>query len=160
MYVSDDMLRGTEDEPRAVDVYSRHFAPVARVGFMVRSWGRCRLGFSPDGLVGADGLVEVKSRRQKKQLLTVVSDQAPPENLAQMQAGMFVSGRQWCDYISFSGGMALWVKRVYPDPKWFEAIIAAVEKFETNAAEMVAKYNAATEGLPMTERVVELEMVI
>lgn len=158
-YVSDDMLRGSEDEPRAVEVYSQHFAPVTPVGFMVRSWGRCKLGFSPDGLVGSDGLVEVKSRRPKKQVLTVVADEVPAENMAQIQAGLLVSGRAWVDYVSFSGGLHLWVKRVLPDPKWFDAIAAAVESFETTATEMVAKYTAAVEGLPLTQRV-ETEIVI
>ncbi len=158
-YVNDDMLRGIDDEPRAAAVYSQHFAPVTPDGFMVRSWGRCQLGYSADGLVGDDGLIEVKSRRQKKQLLTVLSDEAPAENMAQLQAGLFVSGRDWIDYISFSGGMHLWVKRVLPDPRWFEAITYAVEAFEDTAAEMVAKYNAAVDGLPMTERAV-MEMIL
>jgi hypothetical protein len=158
-YVNDDMLRGIDDEPRAVDAYSEHFAPVTRVGFMVRSWGRCQLGFSPDGLVGDDGLIEVKSRRSKKQLLTVVSGEVPAENMAQCQAGLFVSGRQWLDYVSYSGGMHLWTVRVNPDPRWFDAIVAAVEAFEETAAEMVAAYHAAVEGLPLTERPIT-EMVI
>jgi hypothetical protein len=43
----DDMLRGTEDEPRAVEVYSEHYAPVTTTGFMVRDdWG-FRIGYSP-----------------------------------------------------------------------------------------------------------------
>ena len=160
MYVSDDMLRGIEDEPYAVEAYSEHYGvPVQSCGFMIRSWGGCRLGYSPDGLVGDDGLVEVKSRRQKKQLLTVVSDEVPAENMAQLQAGLFVSGRKWIDYISFSGGMHLWTKRVTPDPRWFDALTTAVEHFENTASEMVAAYNRGIEGMPMTERV-DLEMVI
>ena len=84
---------------------------------MVRSWGRYKLGYSPDGLVGKDGLVEVKSRRQKAQVLTVVSGEVPAANMAQLQAGLFVSGRDWIDYISFSGGMHLFPIRVYPGPE-------------------------------------------
>ena len=118
------------------------------------------LGFSPDGLVGDDGLIEIKSRRAKKQLTTILSGEVPAANMAQMQAGLLVSGRQWCDYVSFTGGMPLWRKRVTPDPQWFQAIVQAVEQFEKTVAEMVAAYNAAIEGLPMTERVVEEEIVI
>jgi hypothetical protein len=151
-YVNDDMLRGTEDEPRAVEAYSQHFAPAITDGFMVRSWGRCRLGYSPDGLVGTDGLLEVKSRRQKGQLMTVVAGEVPAPNMAQCQAGLFVTGRQWLDYISYSGGMHLFPIRVLPDPKWFAAIVAAVDAFEQTAADMVAAYMTAVEGLPLTER--------
>lgn len=159
-YTSDDMLRGIEDEPRAVDVYSEHYAPVTKVGFMVREFGGYKIGFSPDGLVGDVGLVEVKSRRQKNQLTTVLADEVPLENMAQLQCGLLVAGRAWIDYISFSGGMPLWVKRVYPDKRWFTAIAAAVVEFENNSAEMIATYRARTEGLPLTERVTEMEMVI
>jgi len=159
-YVSDDMLRGIEDEPRAVDVYGKHYAEVTTVGFMIRDdWG-FKIGYSPDGLVGDDGLIEVKSRRQKKHLQTILADEAPSENMAQLQCALLVSGREWIDYVSFSGGMALWVKRVYPDPKWFGAIVAAVDTFEKTAAGMLAAYEAATAGLPTTERINLDEMVI
>ena len=150
-FISDDMWRGIDDEPRAVDVYSAHHAKVTPSGFMVRDdWG-FELGYSPDGLVGDDGLVEVKSRRQKKHLRTVLADEVPAENMAQCQAGLFVSGRAWCDYISYCGGMRLWVKRVEPDPRWFAAIVEAVAAFEKAAEEMADKYLKAVDGLPMTE---------
>lgn len=160
VFVSDDMLRGTDDEPRAVEVYAAHFAPVTATGFMVRVFEGFRIGYSPDGLVGDDGLIEVKSRRAKKQLQTILEDSVPAENMAQLQCGLLVSGRAWVDYVSYCGGMPLYVKRVEPDTEWFEAIIAAVTTFEATAAQMVADYTAATEGLPATERVIELEMVI
>jgi hypothetical protein len=159
-YVSDDMLRGIEDEPRAVEVYSEHFAEVTTVGFMVRDdWG-FSIGYSPDGLVGDDGLIEVKSRRAKKHLQTILADEVPAENMAQLQCGLLVSGRKWCDYISYSGGMPLWVKRVEPDQRWFDAIAETVEAFEFAASGMVAEYERATQGLPVTERITEQEMVI
>ena len=159
-YMSDDMWRGVADEPRAVAKYSEHYAQVTTVGFMVRNdWG-FQIGYSPDGLVGEDGLIEVKSRRQKKHLTTILSDQVPPENMAQLQAGLLVSGREWIDYISFCGGMPLWVKRVLPDERWFKAIVAAVETFEETAARMVADYRTKTEGLHATEREVEMEMIV
>lgn len=160
VYVSDDMLRGHDDEPRAVDVYAEHFAPVTATGFMVRDdWG-FRIGYSPDGLVGDDGLIEVKSRRAKKQLQTILDDAVPAENYAQLQAGLLVSGRAWVDYVSFAGGMPLYVKRVFPEPDWFDAIVAAVTSFELAASLMVEQYREATRGLPMTERAVELEMIL
>ena len=158
-YVSDDMWRGIEDEPRARDKYAETYAPVEQVGFMVREWDGCQLGYSPDGLVGDDGLLEIKSRRQKKQLATILADQVPPENVAQCQAGLFVSGRDWLDYISYCGGMPMYVKRVTPDPRWFKAIVAAVEQFEKEAVAITAAYRKATDGLVMTERAVEMEMI-
>jgi hypothetical protein len=147
------MERGTMDEPYARDAYSEHHAPVTELGFMVRQFDGFKIGYSPDGLVGEDGLIEIKSRAQKAHLKTVLADEVPAENMAQLQAGLLVSGRAWIDYTSYCGGMRLWRKRVYPDPAWQTAIIAAVEQFEKTASEMVSTYLAATEGLPETERI-------
>lgn len=160
-YVSDDMERGWEDEPRARDAYAEHRGvEVAEMGFMVRDdWG-FPIGYSPDGLVGDDGLIEIKSRRPKKHLQTILADRVPAENMAQIQCGLLVSGREWCDYISYAGGMPLWVKRVYPEPTWYAAISDAVRVFEEIAVEMTADYRSAVVGLPMTERVTEMDMVI
>ena len=153
VFVSADMFRGTMDEPIARDAYSRHVGkPVVELGFMIcDDWGYS-IGYSPDGLVGGDGLIECKSRRQKKHLSTILADEVPLENMAQIQCGLLVSGREWCDYVSFSGGMPLWIKRVTPDVRWFAAIVLAVETFEMDAALMVAAYTVSVAGLPMTER--------
>lgn len=160
---SADMMRGVEDEPYAIAGYAEHHAPVTECGFMVRTWERdgmtCRLGYSPDGLVGDDGLIEVKSRRGKRQVETVLSGEVPAENMPQLMAGLFVSGRDWIDYISYAGGMHLWTIRVTPDPRWFDAITAAVEAFEANVTDTVAAYQRAVAGLPLMERPLE-DMVI
>lgn len=155
------MERGTLDEPYARDKYSEHHAPVTELGFMVRQFDGFKIGFSPDGLVHEDGLIEIKSRAQKIQLKTVLANEVPAENLAQIQCGLLVSGRSWCDYVSYSGGMKLWTKRVYPDPDWHAAIIDAVEQFEQTASEMVSRYLDSTADMPMTERIdhyLELEL--
>lgn len=152
VWVSDDMMRGNMDEPIARDLYSNLYAPVTESGFMVRDdWG-FPIGYSPDGLVGEDGLIEIKSRRPKSQLATIIADAVPLANMAQLQAGLLVSGRKWIDYVSFAGGMPMFVKRVLSDDRWAEAIVEAVSTFEQTAAQMVATYTAAIEGLPMTER--------
>jgi len=153
IHESADMLRGTLDEPYARDLYSEHYAPATEVGFIVRDdWG-FRLGYSPDGLVGDDGLIEIKSRRQKKQLATILADEVPLENMAQIQCGLLVTGREWLDYVSYCGGMPLYVTRVLPDPKWHAAIIDAVTIFEETAAQMLEAYAVAVDGSPLTERI-------
>ena len=148
-----DMLRGTLDEPFARDKYAEHYAPVTEVGFMVLDYIGFKIGYSPDGLVGEDGLIEIKSRRQKKHLSTILADEVPLENMAQIQCGLLVSGRNWLDYVSYCSGMPLYVKRVEPDPKWSQAILAAVEAFEVSAAQMIDTYDAAVKGRPATERI-------
>jgi len=151
-YVSDDMMRGQCDEPLARAVYAEHYAAVEQTGFMLREESGWRLGCSPDGLVGDDGLLEIKSRRPKNHVKTVLADSVPLENYAQLQAALLVSGRSWVDYVSYAGGMNLYRKRILPQADWFRAIIAAVVALENNAMEMQRFYGEATDGLPMTER--------
>lgn len=151
--MTSDMWRGVESEPFARDKYSEHYTPAAEVGFMVREEDGWSLGFSPDGLVGDDGLIEIKAPRAKTHLRTILADKVPSQYMAQCQTGLLVTGREWIDFVSFCGGMPLYVKRVHPDPAWHEAITAAAIKFEQDITALVANYRAATAGLPMTERI-------
>lgn len=150
-FTNSAMERGNLDEPIARGKYSEHHAPVTEVGFMVRTFTGFRIGYSPDGLVGDDGLIEIKSREPKKHLATILADEVPAENMAQCQTGLLVSGREWIDYVSFCGGMPLWTKRVLPDPKWHDAILDTAELFENIALDIMARYHEATDGLPETE---------
>lgn len=152
-FTSASTERGTLDEPYARDAYSEHYAPAVEVGFMVRDFGWGKIGYSPDGLVGDDGLIEIKSRNQKIQLRTILADEVPLENMAQVQCGLLVSGRDWLDYVSYSGGMPLYVKRVLPDPKWFAAILESVQTLETTVEEMIDTYEKAAKGRPLTDRI-------
>jgi putative phage-type endonuclease len=151
--MNSDMWRGVELEPYARDAYSKHHAPAVEVGFMVRDEGGLKLGYSPDGLVGEEGLIEIKCPRAKGHLNTILADAVPPYYMAQLQAGLLVSGRDWIDFVSFCAGMPLYRKRVYPDPQWNGAITAAVVAFEINAERMTSDYLARVEGLPTTERI-------
>ena len=152
---SRDMERGTYEEPIARGLYAEHFAPVKEISFMTRVITRdtcpVQVGYSPDGLVGEDGLIEIKSRRQKKHLDTIIKDAVPPENMAQLQCGLLVSGREWIDYVSFCGGMPLYVKRVIPDERWQDAILTAVEAFEGQVVPIVTDFERLTWGMYPTE---------
>jgi hypothetical protein len=148
-----DMTRGTLSEPFARDIYGEHYAPASEVGFMVRDFGTYKIGYSPDGLIAEDGLIEIKSPRQKKHLATILADEVPLEYMAQCQTGLLVSGREWIDFVSYNGGMPLWHKRVEPDDKWQAAIKEAVEALEAVAEAMIDSYKTRTAGLPQTERI-------
>lgn len=159
-FTNSDMQRGHDVEPIARDLYAEtRKVSVTQVGFMVLEEDGFRLGYSPDGLVADDGLIEVKAPRAKTHLWTHLSGRIPVSHMPQIQAGLRVTGRGWCDFISFYGGMPPFIQRVYPDQKWFDAIDAAARKFEADAAEMETKYRNATNGLPMTERLlVDMEI--
>jgi predicted phage-related endonuclease len=163
-YISDDMLRGEEDEITARDLYSKHYAQVKQVGFITNDDFGFEIGYSPDGLVGDDGLIEIKSRRQRFQVQTIVEHwrdgTTPSEYMLQVQTGLLVTGRKWCDLISYSGGIPLAVMRVEPDEAMQDAIKAACKLTEQKIAEVIADYDAAVEGqrLIATERRIEQEM--
>lgn len=145
-YVSDDMLRGTEDEIDAVELYSKRYAPVERIGFMTNDkWG-FTIGYSPDGLVGDDGQVECKSRKQKLQMQTYVEyvarDTIAPEFMIQVQTGLLVSERKWCDLISYCGGLPMATVRVLPDATIQDAIIAAATAFEERMKVAMETFNS------------------
>lgn len=166
-YVSDAMLRGHEDEIRACDLYEKHYAPVTQVGFVTNNkWG-FTLGCSPDRLVGDEGMVEVKSRGQKFQVQTICDyfdDGSTPDDFTlQVQGELLVTGRKWCDLISYSGGLPMVTMRVEPDPVVQDAIVDAAAKFESRINEVVANWTAALASdarLIPTERVIEQEMYL
>ena len=151
VHVNADMERGNLSEPIARDIYAEHYAPVEEVGFMLLDTPAYRIGYSPDGLVGEHGLIEIKAPRAKTHLTTLLANEVPLGNMAQCQTGLFVSGREWLDFISYHGGLPLFVKRVKPDPAWFNAIQSAAEQFEGTAAAMMADYTTAIHGRPATE---------
>jgi hypothetical protein len=166
-YISDDMLRGHEDEIEARLQYILNYAPVQEVGFITSDrWG-FTIGYSPDGLVGNDGLIECKSRRQKYQLQTIVENVSeetiPADYTVQIQTGLLVTGRKWCDFITYCGGMDMAVIRVFPIPGVQEAIIKAATAFEAKVQAVVDKYHAVKKSsarLLPTERRVEQEITI
>lgn len=145
-YTSDDMLRGQEDEFEALSLYAKHHAPTEHIGFITNDkWG-FTLGYSPDALVGSDGLVECKSRRQKYQVETflvhVAEGTIPQEYAIQIQTGLLVSERKWCDLVSYSGGLPLAVMRVEADPQVQDKILAAAESFEGRLRDAMDRYRA------------------
>lgn len=148
-----DMWRGVESEPIARDLYSSHYELATEVGFMRLDEDGWSLGYSPDGLVGDDGLIEIKAPRAKTHMNTILTGEVPAYYMGQCQAGLFVSGRKWIDFVSYVGGMPLFVKRVLPDEKWQDALVGACLNFERTAVEITDRYHAAASNFPITERI-------
>lgn len=168
-YISDDMLRGNEDEADALAMYVDQFEPMAKAcGFVTKDFGGFQIGYSPDCIVGDDGLAECKSRRQKYQMQTIASQACneppwiPPEHILQCQTGLLVTERQWLDYISYCGGMPMAVIRIYPNAELHSAIVEAAEVFEASVREAVKRYLDAGQFLRMakTERKERGDMIL
>lgn len=163
-YIGDAMLRGKEDEFLARDIYAERYAPVDEVGFITNDDLGFTIGYSPDGLVGDDGLIEIKSRVQKYQVQTIVENAVPDEFMLQLQTGLFVTGRKWIDFISYSGGLEMVTMRVLPDDRYQGAIKEAATGFEAKVSAAVETYRARQADPNMrlvpTERKVEQEMFV
>ncbi|MBX4389892.1 hypothetical protein K4H03_27830, partial [Mycobacterium tuberculosis] len=80
-------------------------------------------------------LIECKSRAGKYQVQTIATNEVPAEYMIQLQTGLLVTGRKWIDFISYSGGLPMFVKRVEPDLLMQGAILAAATAFEAKVAE-------------------------
>lgn len=140
-FIGSHMIRGREDEIRARAIYAdRYGVEVEQVGFVTCDFPWGRIGASPDGLVETQGMIEVKSRLMKHQVETILADAMPADYLLQVQTALLVTQRGWCDFVSICGGMPLFVKRVYPDPKVQGAIIDAACAFEGRMVEAQEKF--------------------
>lgn len=166
-YISDDMLRGQSDEIMARALYAERYAPVQDMGFVTNDCWGFTLGCSPDGIVGEDGMIECKSRRQKFQVQTVVENLAidggetiPAEYVMQIQTSLLVTEREWVDFISYSGGLPMVVIRVWPNEAVQNAIIETAGEFERRLREKMQIYLQATDGLIPTERRIEEEITL
>jgi len=98
-FVTPAMQRGTDLEPVARQRYEdEHFAQVEQVGYIQRGEF---FGVSPDGLVGADGAIEIKCPGPPEFVRYMVTREISRGHYAQMQWLLFITGRSWCDYIVF-----------------------------------------------------------
>ena len=114
-------IRGHEQEGVALNLYeAREEVKVQKVGIILNRG----IGYSPDGLIGTDGLIEIKTKLPKFQVGVILSGEVPKEHVAQCQGGLWASDREWIDFISYWPGMPLFVKRMHRD----EAMIRKIEE--------------------------------
>lgn len=86
-------------------------------------------GYSPDALVSANGLTEIKTKLPKFQVSVILADEVPKEHVPQCQGGLWISEREWIDFISYWPGMPLFVKRMYRDEVMIRRIAERVKTF-------------------------------
>lgn len=155
-FVSFDMQRGLDDEPYAVQQYIKEYDHEYKYcGFVINNSLGFPLGFSPDALIGDDGLIEIKSKLPKLQVKTILDhicgrteDLIPSENMMQVQAGLFVTKRKWCDFISFCNGNQMMTVRVEPIEEFQEAIETAAISFEATLRANMELYLEAVKKDP------------
>lgn len=134
-YNNDHLERGKamEDEARQLYVFARD-AELDRVGFIRREWGEplgahYAAGCSPDSLVGNDGLLEIKTKLAHLQCEALLDKRLPPEHVAQVQGQLWISGRQWCDFVSYWPKLPPLIVRVQRDDTYIQRLQRGVEVF-------------------------------
>lgn len=150
-FYGDYMARGHLLEPLARDIYAQHRAPVQECGFVTCDFDGTVIGYSPDGLVGDDGLIEIKSPRQKNHLRSLLSNEVPAEYVPQVQAGLAVTGRAWCDYISYAPGLPQFIHRCERDELAIAQLIAAAKAAEAELQRLMRLYTLMSDIFPATE---------
>lgn len=127
------MQWGTDTEPQARAAYEfLHGAEVVETGFVLHPSIE-GFGASPDGLVGDDGLIEIKCPNTATHIDTLLSETVPAKYFTQMQAQMACTGRAWCDFVSFDprlpADMQMWVSRVCLDAAFLADMESEVSSF-------------------------------
>lgn len=138
-YVSPYMDEGRENEPLARTGYElARDVEVEQIGYAHHPRIN-RTGASPDGLVGNDGLVEIKCPKTDTHLKYLLGGVVPEEYIPQMMWQMACTGRKWCDFVSYDRrvpeDLSLFVVRLERDEKVIAEMEAGVEQFisELNA---------------------------
>lgn len=137
------MQWGIDTEPLARAAYELLTdCMVDQVGFIKHpsiEW----TGASPDGLIGADGLVEIKCPNTATHIDYLLKGEVPAKYQPQMLWQMECTGREWCDFVSFDPRMPkalqIFCVRYMRDEAKLEEIREAVETFLAEVAETVAK---------------------
>lgn len=150
-YVSDAMQWGKEQEAQARDIYQlMRNVEVQQVGLVLHPTIDMACA-SPDGLVGNDGLVEIKCPNTATHIQTLLDEAIDLRYIKQMQFQMACTGRLWCDYVSFDprlpAEMQLFIARVERDPKMIAELEAETRTFlaelDATLARLAEKFHLA-----------------
>jgi putative phage-type endonuclease len=135
-YTSPAMQHGIETEAEARKVYELVTCEtVEEVGLCVSDCGRW--GASPDGLVGNDGQIEIKCPNLETHHNYILSGKLPTDYIQQVQGQLLVTGRKWCDFVSYFPNLQPFIVRVYPDLEFQKILENALIKFDADLKKLV-----------------------
>ncbi|MFW0778395.1 MAG: lambda exonuclease family protein [Rickettsiales bacterium] len=141
-FTNEHMEWGTQTEPQARSMYELESGnEVHQVAFIRH--GRLKAGCSPDGLIGDLGMIEIKCPKTTTQIETHLSGKMPAQHKAQVQGQLWVSGREWCDFVSFdpriNGSATYFCTRIERDEDYIAELSQKVESFEIELKELIGK---------------------
>lgn len=138
-FASSDMQYGIDNEPLAKrDYMLKNFTYVRQVGFIENNeWS----GVSPDGLIGSEGMIEIKCPKYNTQLRLLRDCEVQKDYEMQMQFQMFVSGRQWVDFYSWRHDLEPFQKRYFRNEGIITILKNELEIAITKAIVRIKQYN-------------------
>ena len=139
-YTNAAMEWGTEHEADAIKAYEdANQCVVTPVGFIEHSaW----IGASPDGLVGDEGTTEVKCPNSTTHINYILTNRVDPKYKAQIQGQLWVSGRKWCDWISYDPRIPqhpLHIIRIDRDEEYIAKLEVECELFKQDLIKLMNK---------------------
>lgn len=139
-YTNGSMQWGIDHEDEARAVYA------AIKGVEVKETGLVKhadleAGASPDGLVGKDGLIEIKCPNTATHIQTLILGVHPKKYYAQMQGQMWMTDTKWCDFVSYDPRLddknAIFITRVVRDDAYIKMLEEEVVKFLVEVEQMI-----------------------
>ncbi len=139
-HTNQNMENGLEMEIYAREYYeTSKDCSVEQVGFIQRNdW----IGTSPDGLVGNEGLLEIKCPIPSTHIENILKAKMPACYTPQVQGQLWVTERKWCDWISYCPAVKdkpFFSIRILRDEKYIKVLKIAVEEFVIELKEMIEK---------------------
>jgi putative phage-type endonuclease len=144
------MQWGTDQEPLARAAYEAAAdVLVDETGFVIHPT-ISEAGASPDGLVGDNGLIEIKCPNTSTHIDTLLSEKVPAKYLTQMMWQMACTGRKWCDFVSFDPrmpeGLQIFIKRVDYHDSIVKGLESEVKEFLEELETKIVKLNERKHG--------------
>lgn len=138
-YSNAHMERGHEMEPEARELYAFATDTVPeQVGFI----RNVQKGCSPDSLIGANGMLEIKSKLPDLVIECWERGDFPPEHRAQCQGALWVAEREWIDIVVYWPAMPVFIKRAYRDEPYIAEMSKAVDQFNDELSALVERVRA------------------
>ncbi len=138
-YKNEHMERGTTMEGEARDLYELLTGDTPqRVGFITNGSRGC----SPDSLIGANGMLEVKTALPHILIDRTLRGDFPPEHKAQCQGALWVAEREWIDLVIYWPKLPPFIKRAYRDEAYIRELSAAVDAFNFELNEVVQRFRS------------------
>jgi putative phage-type endonuclease len=140
-YINQAMQDGIDREFYARERYVQQFGEVEEVGFVKHP--TLEAGASPDGMVGDDGIIEIKCPMGSTHTETLITQEVPSKYVPQIQFQLLVTGRKWCDFVSynpmFPEHLQVFVKRVEADPVYQKELESEVKQFLKEVDDVIDK---------------------